>query len=237
MSDDHFYTTRWSVVWAAGKEDAGLAAQALEALCETYWFPLYAYTRRRGYSKEDAEDLTQAFFLRFLDRRDFAGVDSQKGKFRAFLLAALKNFLANEWDKSQRQKRGGHITHFSLDWQQADAQFQIADAAHASPDAAYDREWAIALLGRVVGQLRDEAKREGRGERFEQLKGFLTVGKAEISYAEVTKSINMEEGALRVAVHRLRKRYRELLRAEIAHTLTDPEMVEEELAVLMQAFS
>jgi RNA polymerase sigma-70 factor (ECF subfamily) len=231
-----FATTRWTLVLAAGQPDIPLADEALETLCGAYWFPLYAYVRRRGYSREDAEDLTQAFFVMLLGRRDFAGLDREKGKFRAFLLASLKHFLANEWDKTQRQKRGGSITHFPLDWQSADSQFQIADRSKPTPDQAFDREWALALLERVIHRLREEAVADGKAARFEQLKDFLTVGKGEMRYGAKASACGMDESALRVAVHRLRKRYRELLRIEVAHTLADPAMVEAELAVLLGAF-
>ncbi len=230
--DDFFATTRWTVVRAAGES----AAEALEALCAAYWFPLYAYVRRHGFSKEDAEDLTQAFFAKLLERRDIAGLRRENGRFRAFLLASMKHFLSNERDRAGRLKRGGHITHFPLDWGSADRQFQVADSGQAAPDAAYDREWALALLARVVARLGDEYSAQGKAERFEQMKPFLTMGKGAISYAEAAKAMSIEAGAARVAVHRMRKRYRALLREEIAHTLSDPEMVEEELAVLLGAF-
>jgi RNA polymerase sigma factor (sigma-70 family) len=234
--NDFFATTRWTIVLAAGDSGTPQSADALEALCQAYWFPLYAYVRRRGHTKEDAEDLTQAFFADLLGRRDFAKADSGKGRFRAFLLASLKHFLANERDKAQRLKRGGAITHFSLDWQSADTQFQISDSSKPSPDQAFDREWAVVLLEQVIVRLRDEWTADGKAERFEQMKIFLTSGKGEISYAQAASDLRMDEGALRVAVHRLRKRYRELLRHEVGHTLSDPAMVEEELAVLLGAF-
>ena len=230
--DGFFATTRWTVVRAAGASVAG----ALESLCTAYWFPLYAYVRRRGFSKEDAEDLTQAFFAKLLERRDFAGLKQENGRFRAFLLAALKNFLANERDRAGRLKRGGNISHFSLNWQSANTQFQIADIASRGPDEAFDREWALALLERVMMQLRDESTVAGRAERFEQLKRFLAVGKGEIPYALAASELLMDAGTLRVAIYRLRKRYRELLKQEVADTLSDPAMVEEELAVLLRAF-
>ncbi len=178
--------------------------------------------RRHGFSKEDAEDLTQAFFAKLLERRDFAGLKQENGRFRAFLLAALKNFLSNERDRAGRLKRGGNITHLSLDWRSADTQFQIADGSQVSPDAAFDREWAVALLERVVVRLGGEFAAEGKMERFERIKPFLTMGRGEIPHASAAAELGMDEGALRVAVHRLRKRYRELLREEIAHTLSDP---------------
>ena len=231
-SDGFFATTRWTMVRAAG----AAADDALESLCTAYWFPLYAYVRRHGFSKEDAEDLTQAFFAKLLERHDFAGLKQENGRFRAFLLAALKNFLSNERDRAGRLKRGGNITHLSLDWQGAETQFQIADSGQAPPDAAYDREWAVALLERVISKLREESAAEGKGARFEQLKSFLTLGKGGISYTVAAAALGMDEGAVRVAVHRLRKRYRELLRSEVAETLSDPAMVDEELAVLLGAF-
>ncbi|MES2661270.1 MAG: sigma-70 family RNA polymerase sigma factor [Verrucomicrobiota bacterium] len=234
--DGFFATTRWTVVRAAGSTASPQVDEALESLCAAYWFPLYAYVRRHGFPKEDAEDLTQAFFAKLLERRDFAGLKQENGRFRAFLLAAMKNFLSNERDRAGRLKRGGAITHLSLDWQDADTQFRIADGKQIPPDEAFDREWAIALLERVIIRLRDEWTADGKAERFEQLKGFLTSGKGEIRYAETAALTGMDESALRVAVHRLRKSYRAMLREEVAGTLSDPAMVEEELAVLLGAF-
>jgi len=233
---DIFATTHWTVVLAAGRRSTPDSERALEQLCLTYWFPLYAYVRRRGHTKEDAEDLTQAFFARFLQKNYLAGLDSERGRFRAFLLAALKHFLANEWDKARTQKRGGGAPHLSLDWQSADQQFQFADAGALSPDRAFDREWAMALLGKVIERLRAECAAEDKSAQFEALKGFLTADKAECSYAEAAAALGIEETAARVAVHRLRKRYRQLLRAEIAHTLADPAQLDEELRALFAAF-
>jgi DNA-directed RNA polymerase specialized sigma24 family protein len=230
--DGFFATTRWTVVRAAGES----AGEALEDLCSAYWFPLYAYVRRHGFSKEDAEDLTQAFFAKLLERRDIAGLKRENGRFRAFLLASMKHFLANERDRAGRLKRGGHITHFPLDWENADQRFQLTDPGQVPPDAAYDREWAVALLARVVVRLGEEAAAEGKAERFERMKPYLTMGKGEIPYASAAAALSMDEGAVRVAVHRLRKRYRELLKEEIAHTLSDPGMVDEELSALLGAF-
>ncbi len=235
-SDDFFATTRWTMVMTAGEADAPQAAAALEELCAGYWFPVYAYVRRRGFSKEDAEDLTQGFFASLLARGDIAGLRRENGKFRAFLLAAVKHFLANERDRLGRAKRGGGALHLSLDWQRADARFRLADEASLSPDAAYDREWATALLERVLGILEGEAGEEVGGERFGHLKGYLTVDRDRIPYAAAAAALGMDEGTVRVAVHRLRKRYRALLRQEVARTLADPEMAGEELRALMEAF-
>jgi RNA polymerase sigma factor (sigma-70 family) len=234
--DDIFATTRWTVVLAAGRRHTPQSDQALEELCRTYWFPLYAYTRRHGHSKEDAEDLTQAFFARFLAKNYLTGLSQELGRFRAFLLASLKHFLANEWDKSRRQKRGGLVPHLSLDWQTADAQFQVAGTVEPSPDKAFDREWAIALLAKVIETLRAECEADGKLKLFEQLKLFLTAGKGALSHAEAAKNTGMDEAAVRVTVHRLRKRYRQLLRAEISQTLSDPTQVDEEMRALFDAF-
>ena len=164
-------------------------------------------------------------------------MSAERGRFRAFLLASLKHFLANEWDKSQRQKRGGGELHLSLDWQTADTKFQIAATAEPSPDQAFDREWAVALLAKVIERLQAECVADGKAKVFEQLKVFLAAGKGESAPSEVAKALGMEEGAVRVAVHRLRKRYRVLLREEIGQTLADPAMVDEELRALFGAFS
>lgn len=235
--DDVFATTHWTVVLTAGRRHTSQSDAALAQLCKTYWFPLYAYVRRRGYAKEDAEDLVQAFFARFLARNYLEGLSAERGRFRAFLLASLKHFLANEWDKSQRQKRGGGRTILSLDWQTADTQFQIAATGEPSPDKAFDREWALALLARVIERLQAECAADGKARLFEQLKVFLAAGRSETAQSEIAKVLGMEEGAVRVAVHRLRKRYRVLLREEIAQTLSEPAMVDEEMRALFGAFA
>ena len=234
---DIFATTHWTVVLAAGQRHTPSADAALEELCRTYWFPLYAYVRRRGHAKADAEDLVQAFFARLLAKNFLANLASERGKFRAFLLAALKHFLANEWDKTQAQKRGGGSTHFSLDWQTADSKFQLATQNEPSPDQAFDREWALALLTKVIERLQAECAADGKAKLFAQLKTFLMAGGGDSAQAEVAKVLGMEEGAVRVAIHRLRKRYRQLLRDEIAHTLADTAMVEEEMRALSGAFA
>ena len=234
---EYFATTRWTVVVAAGRRITPDAEQALEELCKTYWYPLYAYVRRHGHTREDAEDLTQGFFARLLEKNYLEGLDSQKGKFRAFLLAALKHFLANEWDRAHRQKRGGTATVLSLDWRHAETRYQIEPADELSPDKLYDRTWAVALLERVITRLRDESIAEGKSNLFEQLRPFLMVGKIAIPYPQAASALGMGEGAVRVAVHRLRYRYRELLREEIGQTLSDRAQVEEEMQSLFSAFA
>jgi RNA polymerase sigma-70 factor (ECF subfamily) len=236
-SRDLFLTTRWTVVVAAGQSSAPQAEQALEELCRSYWYPLYAYVRRSGYSKEAAEDLTQGFFARFLRKNYLSDLSAEKGRFRGFLLASLKHYLANERDHGRALKRGGGAVHFPLDWNEADARYQIADAAAVSPDRAYDRAWAIALLGKVIGRLRDECIAEGQGGRFDCLKIYLTVDSGDVPHSEVAAALGMNEGSVRVAVHRLRKRYRELLRTEVAQTLADPALVDGEMEALLSVFS
>jgi RNA polymerase sigma-70 factor (ECF subfamily) len=226
------------VVLSAGRKSSAQSDAALAELCNTYWYPLYAYVRRQGHSKEDAEDLAQSFFARFLEKNYLEGLASERGKFRAFLLASLKHFLANEWDKANRQKRGGGAQHLSLDWQTAEERYHLEPAsADSGPEQLFDREWALALLERVIGRLRDECVAAGKGELFEQAKSFLMANKDAIPYAEAAKALHIEEGALRVAVHRLRNRYRELLRDEIAQTLSNPANVEEELRSLQAALA
>lgn len=236
-SGDIFATTHWTVVLAAGRQHEPQSDRALEALCQTYWFPLYAYVRGQGHAKADAEDLVQAFFARFLAKNYLEGLSAERGRFRAFLLASLKHFLANEWDKSQRQKRGGGAVHLSLDWQTANTKFQAAATGGPGPDQIFDREWALALLARVIERLQAECAADGKAALFEQLKVFLAAGRGETAQAAVAQTLGMEEAAVRVAVHRMRKRYRQLLRDEIASTLSDPAMVDEEMRALFGAFA
>ncbi len=222
---------------AAGKRSTPQSDLALEQLCKTYWFPLYAYVRRHGQSKEDAEDLTQAFFARFLAKNYLEGLSAERGRFRAFLLVSLKHFLINEWDKSQTRKRGGGEAPLSLDWQTADTKFQVADTTEPSPDKAFDREWALALLNKVINRSQKECEDDGKAKLFEQLKIFLTTGQGDMAQAEAAKVLGMDEGTVRVVIHRLRKRYRELLRDEIAQTLANAAEVDEEMRSLFGAFS
>jgi len=234
---DYFATTHWTAVLAAGRRKSPQADQALEGLCRTYWYPLYAYVRRQGHAHEDAEDLAQAFFARLLEKNYLEGLSSEKGKFRAFLLASLKHFLANEWDKSQRQKRGGGITPISLDWQDADTRYQIEPADRLSPDRLYDRAGAVTVLERVITRLANECATDGKTGLFNQLRPFLMADLEAIPYAQAAAALAMTESAVRVAVHRLRRRYRELLREEISQTLSDPAQAAEEIKTLLGAFA
>lgn len=232
-ASDPFLTTHWSLVRTAGGGDAR-GEKALQELCSVYWYPLYAYIRRRGYSREDAEDMTQAFLGSLLARGDFRNTDPQAGKFRAWLLAALKNFLANDHDRRTAAKRGGGFVHLSLDWTTADRQFQLAGPEGTGPEECFDREWARALLETVLRRLEEEWRDAGRTEQFARLKPCLTVsGDMDAAAGE---ALGLSAVALRVAVHRLRRAYRKLLREEIAHTLGEGGNAEEELRALAAAF-
>lgn len=232
-----FATTHWTAVLTAGRGHSPQADGALEELCRTYWYPLYAYIRRQGHSREDAQDLTQGFFAGLLEKNYLESVSSDKGKFRSFLLMAVKRFLANEWDRASRQKRGGGIQPLSLDWQDADTRYQINPADDLSPDKLYDRAWALVVLEHVITRLRDEQHAEGKAGWYETLKPFLMMGKSEIPYARAAAELKTTEGAVRVAVHRLRRRYRELLRAEITQTLANPAQADEEMQALFSALT
>jgi RNA polymerase sigma-70 factor (ECF subfamily) len=229
-----FVTTHWSVILTAARSDTTRARAALEKLCQTYWYPLYAYVRSRGHSPEDAKDLTQEFFANLLGRQSLANVDPNRGKFRSFILGAMNYFLANEWAKLQTQKRGrGHET-LSLDLAVAERWFGVEPADHATPDKAFDKRWASALLNEVLNRLEGEYRREGRISLFNALKQTLMGRRESQPYANLAERLNMNEGAVRVAVHRLRKRYRELLREEIANTVSSPEEVNEEIHYLFR---
>ena len=236
-SADVFATTHWSLVLAAGANRAPQPDLAMEELCRTYWYPLYAYIRHQGHSRQDAEDLTQGFFARFLARNYLKGLRSDKGRFRAFLLAALKHFLANERDRAASLKRGGGVPALSLDWKDAASRYQIEPANQLSPDKLYDRAWAVTLLERVIQRLRDESATDGKAEWFDQLKPFLMMDRTAMHYGQAAAALGLTPGAARVTVHRLRKRYREVLRQEIARTLSHPAQVDEEMRTLFSAFS
>lgn len=205
----------------------------MEELCGTYWYPLYAYVRRCGYDSHEAEDLTQEFFARLLAKNYLADVDRAKGKFRSFLLASLKHFLANEWDRAQAKKRGGGHTIISLD---AETRYRQEPMDELSADKLLDRQWAIALLDQVLARLGAEYADAGKSEVFEQLKNSLTGNRDSIPYAAIAAKLDTTEGAVKVAVHRLRQRYRKLLREEIAHTVASPAEIDEEIRHLFAAF-
>lgn len=232
-----FVTTHWSVVQTAGGENTTRARAALEKLCQTYWYPLYSHVRRRGHSPEDAKDLTQAFFLRLLEQQSFANANPDLGRFRSFLLGALNHFLITEWKKSRSQRRGGGQHVFSLDWAAAERRFDLEPADPATPDKAFDKQWATALLDEVLRRLESEYRRDQKFELFRALKQTLTGPGESQPYATLARDLEMNEGALRVAVHRLRRQYRALLQEEIANTVTCPEEVKEEMAYLFRVIA
>ena len=230
---NHFATTKWTLILAAGKGSQDGARAAVAELCRSYWYPLYAHIRRLGYSKEDSEDLTQGFLANFLEKNPFPDLSPANGRFRSYLLVSLKNFLANDWDKNRRIKRGGGVEILSLDWHNADERYQTQPVDHLSPDKLFDRAWAMTLLGRVLEKL---AVMHAQTPWFEALKICLTADRRLMDYSEVAENLTMSEGAVRVAVHRLRAQYRELLRTEIGETLVNQELVQEELNSLFQSF-
>lgn len=230
-----FVTTQWSAVLAAGRNDTTQSRGALEQLCRNYWPPLYAYVRRLGYSPHDAQDLTQEFFASLLERHAVAKADPERGRFRSFLLASLKNFLAHEWEKARAQKRGGRVQVIPLDHDTAETTCVQPAAPDDTPDQAYDRQWALSLLDLVLRRLRKEYADCGRDDLFAGLKDTLSGGRSEIPYRDLAARLAMSEGAVKVAAHRLRQRYRELLREEIANTVSGPEEIEEELRQLFAA--
>jgi RNA polymerase sigma factor (sigma-70 family) len=232
-----FATTHWTVVLAAAKRESSQADQALESLCRVYWYPLYVYVRRRGHSPPDAEDLTQAFFARLLEKDYLRSVDRSKGKFRSFLLAMLDHFLANEWRHAHTQKRGGRFRFQSLDDATAEQQYLQVPATALSPEKAFEQQWATALLAQVLARLQDEFAAAGKDAMFHELKGFLTSPKGRTGYGDLAARLGTTEAALKMALSRLRRRYGELLRAEIARTVAGPEEVEEELRALFAALS
>ena len=228
-----FPTTRWTLVVAAADPQQKDARSALVSLCEGYWYPLYAYVRRRGYPPDQAQDLTQGFFVRVLEGRYLGRADPEKGRFRGFLLTSMKFFLADEADRNRAQKRGGG-TVLSLEFSSGEDRYQRESAHDETPERVFERRWALAMLDRVVEKLRSEFVHHGRPEHFERLKVFL-LGQADAPYAALAREMNTSEGALKVAIHRFRRRYRELFRQEIADTVADPGKVESELRFLAAA--
>ena len=232
-----FAPTQWSVVLRAGRNDTPRAQQALAGLCQTYWYPLYAHVRRRGHGAHDAQDLTQEFFARLLARQTLGRADPARGRFRTFILTALDRFLADEWDKSQAQKRGGATGILSLDLAAAERRFGLEPADPAAPDQAFDRQWALALLETVLSRLEDEYRRDGKADWFAALQPTLTGAGESQPYVDLAARLGQSEGAVKVAVHRLRKRYRALLQTEILETVASPEEAPEEMRYLLRTLA
>jgi RNA polymerase sigma-70 factor (ECF subfamily) len=228
-----FMTTRWSLVLAAGGPRTATSRQALETLCTTYWFPLYAFARRRGEKHETAQDLVQGFFGHLLEKEALEAADRERGRFRSFLLASFKNYASHEHERERAQKRGGARLHLSLD---GDPEQRIEPAHGVTPERQYERDWALGLLERVLGRLREHYASRNQAELFEGLKGFLVPAETR-SHAEVGSKLGLSEGAARVAAHRLKERYRRALREEIAETVGDESRVEEEIRELFAALA
>jgi RNA polymerase sigma-70 factor (ECF subfamily) len=233
--DARFTTTSWTVVAHAGERESPEARKALAELCQVYWYPLYAFLRRRGYSPHEAEDLTQGFFADLLARDSLKRVDPSKGKFRSFLLASLQHFLSNRRDWDNRIKRGGKFPRLSLNFRDAESCYLLEPAHEATPERLFERRWALSLLDRVLGRLEREVNRDHKGPLFEQLKPTLMGESDAASYAHIGADLGMTEGAVKVAAHRLRKRYRVLLKEEVTRTLADPVDFEQEINELFQA--
>ncbi len=230
-----FTTTHWSVVLAAGQADSPAAAQALEQLCRIYWYPLYVFVRRQGHEAHDAEDLTQEFIARFLAKEYFGRANPALGRFRNYLLACLKHFLSERWRQAGRLKRGGGNTLVSWDRLTAEGRYQEEPADPMTPEKVYERRWALTLLEHVLARLGGEQSMAGKAEVFAQLRDYLWGEGRGAGYAEVAVRLGMTEGALKVTVHRLRQRYRELLRQEVAQTVATVHEVDEELRYLVAA--
>ncbi len=224
-----FDTTRWSVVLAARDHLSPKAESALETLCRAYWYPLYAYLRRKGLAPADAQDVTQEFFCRLIGKNYLESVDRSRGSFRSFLLASINHLLANEWDKARALKRGGGRRILSLDADEAEGRYVQEPAAQDSAEKAFDRRWALTLLDRALARLREEFATEGKLAQFDRLKGFLSDVAGEGEYATLAEPLGLENGGVAVAVHRLRVRYREIVRAEIAQTVADESELKAEM--------
>jgi len=230
-----FTTTRWSLVLAAAGTADARGREALAKLCQVYWYPLYAFVRRQGHGPHDAQDLTQEFFVRLLEKDYLGDIDRAKGKFRSFLLVALKHFLCKEWARAKTLKRGGGHTLVSLDTLSAEDRYRREPQDNATPEKLFERRWALTVLDRVLTRLNEEYETTGKRAVFEQLQGCLTGNSDSLPYAELAARLGMTEGAVKVVVHRLRQRYRGVLRDEIAQTVADPAEINDEIRQLFSA--
>lgn len=232
-----FATTHWSVVLAAGSPESTRYKEALETLCRTYWFPIYAYLRRKGHSASKAEDQTQGFFTHMIEMHDLCQADPDRGRFRSFLLSMLKHFMADQWDRSQAQKRGGGKKTLSLDFVDAETRYKLEPSHQLSPDKLFEKSWALTVLAQTMARLKAESSGPRRQMLFENLKAHLAGQSDTVPYRELATKLHMTEGAVKVAVHRLRQRYRELLREHIAQTVSGPEQIKDEIRALFVALA
>ncbi|HYX20268.1 MAG TPA: sigma-70 family RNA polymerase sigma factor [Thermoanaerobaculia bacterium] len=230
--DARFQTTHWSLVLAAGTGQSAESRVALEELCGAYWFPLYAFIRRQGFDAEDARDLTQAYFARLIEKRDLEDVKPELGRFRSFLLASVKHFISNELDRERARKRAPEAPLLSLDAADAEGRYRVEPVDGLTPEAVYERRWAATVLDRASERLRTEWGQGEKASRFESLRGYLT-DDGPAPYRAVGETLGMSEDALKVAVHRLRRRFGALLREEIAATVREPADVDDEIRHLL----
>jgi RNA polymerase sigma factor (sigma-70 family) len=229
-----FETTHWSLVLAAARDEDRDGCRAMESLCDQYWYPLYVFVRRRGYAPEDAQDLTQAFFARLLEKGDVARASPARGRFRSFLLASLQNFLLNELDRRRTLKRGGGVPITSIDMVDAEQRFVAEPATADTPDDHFHRRWALTLLDRALHQTKLDYERAGNSTLFARLVGLMTTADSDDSYREAAADLTMTQGAVKVAVHRMRRRFRDILRGQVAQTV-DADELDEEIAFLIRA--
>jgi RNA polymerase sigma factor (sigma-70 family) len=232
-----FQETHWSTVLRAAQDSSPRSEEALEKLCRAYWYPLYAYVRRHGHPREEAEDLTQEFFARLVEKHWLGRADQSRGRFRSFLLGAMNHFLASEWRKAQAAKRGGGQRLLSLDTATAEERYRREPVSEETPERAYERRWALTLFDRALSRLEEELAAQGKSVEFGELKRFLTGDPEEGEYAAAGAHLNLSAGAVAAAVYRLRQRYGQLVREEIAHTVASPAEVEEEIRSLLAALA
>lgn len=236
-SKDFFATTHWSIVQLAARIDTVRAQHALAVLCEKYWYPLYAYVRRRGHNPDDAQDLTQEFFARLLRAEALASVTPAKGKFRTFLLASMNHFLANEWDRVHASKRGGGVAPISFDAVDPEERYRMEPVDNVTAEKIFERRWTLELLDRVLKRLRTDYEQAGKAALFDSLKVVLTMGKGAVPLAQLAAELGMTEGAVKVAALRLRERYRAMLVEEVAQTVSNEAEVEEEIRYLFSTLT
>ncbi len=236
MPVSQFARTRWSVVLNARSADAEVATVALGELCQIYWYPLYAYARRRGLAHHAAEDLTQGLFCQLLSRDGLRRVDRSKGKFRSFLLVAMKHFMSNEWERASAQKRGGAVRLISIEMADGARRYEAEPVEQLTPEKLYERGWALAVLARAFASVAEIYQQRDRGAVFDALKGFITGEGEATTHAQLAAQLEMTEGSTRVLVHRFRRQFSQSLRAEVAQTVDSPEELTSEIQSLMACF-
>jgi RNA polymerase sigma factor (sigma-70 family) len=230
-------STRWSVVLAAANRGTNESDEALETLCRTYWYPLYAFARKRLGNATEAQDMTQEFFVSLLEKKYLAEAHPERGRFRAFLLTAFKHFLSKQWHKAHAIRRGGELKQWSLDVENAELRYRLEPVDELTPERLFDRQWGLTLTNGALAQLEADYAAAKKHELFQSLKRFLAGSPVESNYAELARSLNMTDGAVRVAIHRLRHRYGECLRAAIADTVSNSDEIDDEIRTLFSAFS